>query len=1120
MNMKINKALTFGVGLMLAGSISVNAQKVSFNGEQVSLKQAFQKIESVSKYKIAYNATQLDVNKIVILNQKNVDVLKVLDAILVGTDCTYKINDGYIVITPVQKGTVRKIEGTVKDTKGEPIIGATVMVKGTATGTITDFDGNFSLDATDGANLEISYVGYQSQQIKAISGKLLAVTLKEDTEILDEVVVVGYGTQRKRDVTTSIASVRASDLKGQPVSSMAEAMAGKMPGVQITQGTGAPGSSLQIKVRGTGTITAGTSPLYVVDGVPLAKDQLNTFNMNDVESIEVLKDASSAAIYGSRGSNGVVLITTKKGTSGKTTVTYGGYYAWQSVSKKIDMLDAYEYAELAYDARNNTYVDKMESINRKRIAAGNSPLPFSISDNNALRLKNSGNDYNTIVPMELIPYLNGTPGLTNTDWQDEIFKTSFSTDHNVNVSGAIPHMPYRVSVSYTNENGILKTSNMERLTGAISLNPNFFDKKLNIQLNVKGIYNTNRFADTGAIGMATQYDPTQPIYMDGNPYGNGYFMYMKSGNNPTPVDIGLANPVSILDSKHDESTVYRSIGNAQIDYKFHFLPELRANLNLGYDVSKSEGDVIIEDNAPMTWCQGNYKTGFGENSSYYQLKRNTLLDFYLNYAKEFGAHHVDVMGGYSWQHFYNSTWTKYPYSTVKAEETGKEFYKDMEDYSTENYLVSFFGRLNYTLLNRYLVTFTLRNDGSSRFNKDNRWGLFPSVALAWKMKEENFLKGVDWLSDLKLRLGYGITGQQNLNNGDYPYMARYMYSKAGANYYFGNNKYSLIAPQAYDENLKWEETTTYNIGLDFGVLNNKLTGTLDLYYRKTDDLLNTVTAPAGTNFSNQLLTNVGTLENKGIELTLTAHPITTKDWDWTLSYNISYNKNEITKLTFNDDPAYKGVIHTGIDGATGYNIMINAVDHPYNSFYVWEQLYDKAGNPIEGAYVDQNGDNKIDEEDLVAYKKSAPDVFMGLTSQLSYKNWDLSFALRASIGNYAYNNVQSNREAWDGSQMYDQTGFLKNRLTSAWKTNFKTGQYRSSYYVQNASFVRMDNISLGYTFNKLFNDKQSARVYVTVQNPFVITKYDGLDPEISGSGVDNNIYPRPRVFMLGLNLNF
>ena len=969
------------------------------------------------------------------------------------------------------------VKGHVKDALGG-VIGANVVEKGNSTnGIITDLDGNFTLTVPQGATLVVSFIGYKTQEVAAAPSVI--ITLQDDAELLGEVVVIGYGTAKKNDLTGSVTAISADKMVKGAVTSATDMLVGKAAGVSVITDGGAPGAGATIRVRGGSSMSASNNPLIVIDGVPVDDGGINgmsnplaTVHPNDIETFTILKDASATAIYGSRASNGVIIINTKKGKSGRVQVGYSGTFSINTRPNKVDVMSANEFREFVTSK------------------FGESSAQFK-----AL-------------------------GQANTDWQDEIFKTSFSTDHNVNVSGAIPHMPYRVSVSYTNENGILKTSNMERLTGAISLNPNFFDKKLNIQLNVKGIYNTNRFADTGAIGMATQYDPTQPIYMDGNPYGNGYFMYMKSGNNPTPVDIGLANPVSILDSKHDESTVYRSIGNAQIDYKFHFLPELRANLNLGYDVSKSEGDVIIEDNAPMTWCQGNYKTGFGENSSYYQLKRNTLLDFYLNYAKEFGAHHVDVMGGYSWQHFYNSTWTKYPYSTVKAEETGKEFHKDMEDYSTENYLVSFFGRLNYTLLNRYLVTFTLRNDGSSRFNKDNRWGLFPSVALAWKMKEENFLKGVDWLSDLKLRLGYGITGQQNLNNGDYPYMARYMYSKAGANYYFGNNKYSLIAPQAYDENLKWEETTTYNIGLDFGVLNNKLTGTLDLYYRKTDDLLNTVTAPAGTNFSNQLLTNVGTLENKGIELTLTAHPITTKDWDWTLSYNISYNKNEITKLTFNDDPAYKGVIHTGIDGATGYNIMINAVDHPYNSFYVWEQLYDKAGNPIEGAYVDQNGDNKIDEEDLVAYKKSAPDVFMGLTSQLSYKNWDLSFALRASIGNYAYNNVQSNREAWDGSQMYDQTGFLKNRLTSAWKTNFKTGQYRSSYYVQNASFVRMDNISLGYTFNKLFNDKQSARVYVTVQNPFVITKYDGLDPEISGSGVDNNIYPRPRVFMLGLNLNF
>ena len=1070
--------------------ISAFSQGISLKNKEISVKEAMELLKEKSGYSFVFSSADVNTNKRISISTDKATIDDVVKQILQGqNNLTYEIQNKRIIVKKIQPGDKTKNKkikaiGKVVDDAGEPIIGATVREQGTTNGTITGIDGSFSLDVADNVNLEISYIGYETRKIRAQQGKKLDITMREDANVLDEVVVLGYGNIRRSDVTGSIASVSSESISKVASASVADALAGKMAGVQITTADGALDAEISVRVRGGGSITQDNSPLFLVDGFPV--DDLSGIPPTDIESIDVLKEASMTAIYGARGANGVVIVTTKNPKMGKTTVQFNSYLQMRTLARKIPVMNNYEFVMAEYEYQ----------MIRKGSDEG--------------FIKNFGY-YDDI---DLYKYTN------TTDWQDEIFKTSFSTDHNVNVSGAIPHMPYRVSVSYTNENGILKTSNMERLTGAISLNPNFFDKKLNIQLNVKGIYNTNRFADTGAIGMATQYDPTQPIYMDGNPYGNGYFMYMKSGNNPTPVDIGLANPVSILDSKHDESTVYRSIGNAQIDYKFHFLPELRANLNLGYDVSKSEGDVIIEDNAPMTWCQGNYKTGFGENSSYYQLKRNTLLDFYLNYAKEFGAHHVDVMGGYSWQHFYNSTWTKYPYSTVKAEETGKEFYKDMEDYSTENYLVSFFGRLNYTLLNRYLVTFTLRNDGSSRFNKDNRWGLFPSVALAWKMKEENFLKGVDWLSDLKLRLGYGITGQQNLNNGDYPYMARYMYSKAGANYYFGNNKYSLIAPQAYDENLKWEETTTYNIGLDFGVLNNKLTGTLDLYYRKTDDLLNTVTAPAGTNFSNQLLTNVGTLENKGIELTLTAHPITTKDWDWTLSYNISYNKNEITKLTFNDDPAYKGVIHTGIDGATGYNIMINAVDHPYNSFYVWEQLYDKAGNPIEGAYVDQNGDNKIDEEDLVAYKKSAPDVFMGLTSQLSYKNWDLSFALRASIGNYAYNNVQSNREAWDGSQMYDQTGFLKNRLTSAWKTNFKTGQYRSSYYVQNASFVRMDNISLGYTFNKLFNDKQSARVYVTVQNPFVITKYDGLDPEISGSGVDNNIYPRPRVFMLGLNLNF
>lgn len=968
------------------------------------------------------------------------------------------------------------VNGHVKDQTGEPIIGATVRVVGQDGGASTDIDGNFTVKAQQGATLQVSYIGYQ--MATATAQPNVTIVLQDDAaKALNEVVVIGYGKVKKNDLTGSVTALSADKMVKGAVTSASDMLVGKAAGVSVITDGGAPGAGATIRIRGGSSMSASNNPLVVIDGVPVDDTAINgmanplsTVHPDDIETMTILKDASATAIYGSRASNGVILITTKKGKAGGIKVGYSGSVKVSTHVKEVDVMSADDYRRFVTSKFGDA------SIQAKAL------------------------------------------GTSNTDWQKEIFRTSLSTDHNVNVSGSLPNLPYRVSVGFTNENGIIKTSKMERFTGAINLNPQLFDKHLNVQLNVKGIYNTNRFADLSAVGLATQYDPTQPIYMDGSTYGNGYFMYLNA--NGKPIDIGLANPVSILDSKSDKSKVYRSIGNAQFDYKFHFLPELRANLNLGYDVSKGEGDVIITDNSPMTWTQGSYKTGFGENSTYWQLKRNTLLEFYLNYANTFGAHNIDVMAGYSWQHFYRSEWTKYPYSAVKAQEKGEEFYKDSEDFKTESYLVSFFGRLNYTLLDRYLFTFTLRNDGSSRFSKDNRWGVFPSVALAWRLNEEAFLKDTKWLSDLKLRLGWGVTGQQNLNNGDYPYLARYAYSKAGANYFFGNKEYQLIAPQAYDQDLKWEETTTYNVGVDFGFFNGKLTGALDYYYRKTNDLLNSVPPPAGSNFSNELLTNVGTLVNKGVELSLTAHPISTKDLNWTIGYNISYNKNTITKLTINDDPKYKGVIHGGVDGATGYNIQINAVNQPYNSFYVFEQMYDSNGKPIEGVYVDQNGDNKIDDEDLIPYKKSAPDVYMGFTSQLTYKNWDFSFALRSSLGNYVYNNVQANREAWDGSQMYDQSGFLKNRLNSAWTTNFRAGQYRSSYYVQKASFLRMDNITLGYTFDKLFTTNQSARVYLTVQNPFVITNYNGLDPEISGEGIDNNIYPRPLSFMLGFSLKF
>ena len=968
------------------------------------------------------------------------------------------------------------VKGHVKDETGEPIIGATIRVAGQTGGTVTDFDGNFTINANTGDMISVSYIGYDV--FEAPAAAKMVVTLKEAKgESINEVVVIGYGRVKKNDLTGSVTALNAEKMVKGAVTSATDMLVGKAAGVSVITDGGAPGAGATIRIRGGSSMSASNNPLVVIDGVPVddggingMANPLSTVHPDDIATMTILKDASATAIYGSRASNGVILITTKKGKAGGIQVGYSGSVKVSTHAKEVDVMSADDFKRFVISKFGE------QSMQAKAL------------------------------------------GTSDTNWQKEVLRTSVSTDHNINVSGAVANLPYRVSLGYTNENGIVKTSNMERFTGAINVSPQLFDKHLSIQLNLKGIYNTNRFADLASLGMATQYDPTQPIYMKGSEYGNGYFMYLNDKGKP--VDIGLANPVSILTDKSDKTKVYRSIGNAQFDYKFHFLPDLRANLNLGYDVSKGTGDVITVDNSPMSWTWGNFKKGFGENSSFWQLKRNTLLEFYMNYTKTFGAHFIDAMAGYSWQHFYRSEWTKYPYSEAKAKEYGEEFYKGEDDFITENYLVSFFGRVNYTLLDRYLLTFTLRNDGSSRFNKDNRWGVFPSAALAWRINEEAFLKDTRWLDDLKLRLGYGVTGQQNLGNGDYPYMARYAYSQPGANYYFGDRRIQLIAPLAYDENLKWEETTTYNAGLDFGFFKGMLSGTLDFYYRQTNNLLNTVTAPAGTNFSNELLTNVGTLENKGVELSLTAHPITTKDFQWTLGYNVSYNKNTITKLTFNDDPTYKGVIHGGIDGATGYNIQINAVNKPYNSFYVFEQMYDENGTPIEGAYVDQNNDNKIDESDLIPYKKSAPDVYMGLTSQMNYKNWDLSFALRSSIGNYVYNNTQSNREAWDGSQMYDQTGFLKNRLNSATNKNFHVGQFRSSYYVQKADFVRMDNISLGYTFNKLFNDKQSARLYFTVQNPFVITNYSGIDPEISGEGIDKNIYPRPISFMFGFNFKF
>ncbi|QRX64488.1 TonB-dependent receptor [Dysgonomonadaceae bacterium zrk40] len=983
-----------------------------------------------------------------------------------------------ILSANAQTGTQINVSGSVTDVNGEPLIGVNILVEGTSTGTVTDYDGNFQLRVPADAVLNISYIGYRPQQIAVNNSTTIQIVLVEDTELLDELVVIGYGTVRKDDATGSVVAVDATKLNRGLATSPSDLLAGQVAGLSVVSAGGAPGSSSSIRIRGGSSMSASNDPLIVIDGVPVDNatgvsgmaNPLSTINSNDIETFTVLKDASATAIYGSRASNGVIIITTKKGKSGKLQMAYNGNFSVSTRTGAVDVMDAPTF--------RNYVVNSFGADSQQAAALGNS----------------------------------------ETNWQDQIFRTAVSTDHNISLSGSAGEkLPYRISLGYTNENGILKTSNLERYTGSINLSPSFLDGQLRVQLNARGMYNTNRFADQGAINSATQFDPTMPVYdTTGSPYGNGYHMTLKADG--TPIDIALANPLAILMQRQDNSKVMRSIGNMQVDYNMPFLDGLRANLNVGYDISDSNGDVMVEDNSPMSYTWGSYKSGWGENSTYSQYKLNTLLDFYLNYVKEAGAHRFDAMGGYSWQRFYNETENFYPYSAAMAAETGNEFYREGNDYSTESYVISFFGRLNYSLLDRYLLTLTLRNDGSSRFSPDNKWGLFPSAAFAWKIINEPFMADSDAMSDLKLRLGYGVTGQQNLGSGDYPWMGRYSYSQAGANYFFGDQMIPLIRPLAYDENLKWEETTTYNAGLDYGFLNNRITGAFDVYYRKTTDLLNTVGIAAGTNFSNQLLTNVGELENKGIEFTITGRPIVSKDWNWNLSYNVTLNQNRITKLTINDDPSYVGVRFGGIDGGTGNNIAIHAVNYPAGSFYVYEQVYDEAGKPLEGVFVDQNADGSINEQDMIPWKNASPDLYMGLSSQLSYKNWDFNFSVRGNIGNYAYNNIQSNRESKNTT--FDPSGWLKNRVNSATYTNFDAVHYQSSYYIQDASFMKVDNVSLGYNFTHLLNHQQTGRIHFTVQNPLVVTNYSGLDPEFTNNGIDNNIYPHPRVFILGLNLNF
>jgi iron complex outermembrane receptor protein len=961
-----------------------------------------------------------------------------------------------------------RVTGKVTDASdGSPLVGVTVIEKGTVNGTVTDANGVYGLTVASNGVLQVSYVGYLSQEIPVNNRTTIDVKLALNVQALQEVVVIGYGTVTKKDATGSVVAIGTSDFNKGSVARPQDLIVGKIPGVQITNSGGDPTSGATIRIRGGSSLSASNDPLIVIDGVPIDNagvsgmpNPLNLINSNDIESFTVLKDASATAIYGSRASNGVIIITTKKGISGRPfRVTYDGSVSVGFRTGEVKVLSPEEFRSVIYSRYSTT-----------------SPAAQLI-------------------------------GKYRTDWQKEIYQTAFSLDHNLSFSGSYKFLPYRFSVGYTNEKGLLKTSGLERLTSTINMNPTFLDNHLKVTVNAKYMNIRNRFADHGAIGAAVSMDPTQPVYDKSSSNYGGYFTWKQP--NGDPITIGVtSNPLALLELRNDRSMVNRFLGNVELEYKLHFLPDLKVTVNAGSDYSWSDGKVIVSEMAAWYW-----NSGKGRFNTYTQNKKNELLDIYANYKKDINAikSRIDFTAGYSWQHFYREgSYLERNYSKTIT-------YQDNE-YFTESYLVSFFGRLNYVLLNKYLLTFTLRDDGSSKFAEENRWGLFPSLAFAWDIKEESFLKNSNLFNSLKLRLGYGVTGQQDIG-GDYPYLARYTFGQDNARYQFGNTFVTTLRPEGYDRNLKWEETTTYNIGIDFGILKDRISGSAEYYYRPTKDLLNTIDVPAGTNLTNRITTNVGNLINKGYEFALNVKPFVNPNYSLTIGLNATINQNEITKLTAVDDPAFIGVETGGISGGVGNYVQINTVGYPRNTFFLAEQVYDAKGNPINNLYVDRNGDGIVTSQglsDRYRIKDPYPDVLMGFSSMFRYKNFDFSFNGRISIGNYVYNNVASG-SSYAG--LYASVGALSNLNRSILKTKFANPQYWSDYFLENGSFIRMDNVNLGYNFDNFAQSTGALRVYLSIQNLFVITRYSGLDPEVF-NGIDDNIYPRPMTFMLGARLEF
>ena len=959
----------------------------------------------------------------------------------------------------------RTIKGEVTDAQnGEALIGATVMVEGEKGGTVTDFDGNFSLQVSSSAKkIKVSYIGY-IDKVLSVSDNM-KVNLESDSKALADVVVIGYGTARKSDLTGSVATVKAKDFNKGLVSSPEQLINGKVSGVQIMSNSGSASAGSTIRVRGGASLNASNDPLIVLDGVPLeqggisgnSSNFLSMINPSDIESMTVLKDASSTAIYGSRASNGVIIITTKKGQQGGLKVNFNTTNSMQTRAQMVDMLSHDDFVNV---------INQFGTDNQKSLL-----------------------------------------GNANTDWNDEVYRTAFGTDNNLSLSGSIgKYWPFRVSAGYYNQSGLVRKDNVERWTGNVVLTPSFFQDHLKLTINAKGTLNNNSFNNGGAVWAAATFNPTIPVYSGNSNYGGFNEALDADGY---PVNAGVRNPRGLVDLYDSKSKVSRFIGSMDVDYKVHFLPDLKLHATIGADYAKGDGTIYVPGYAAQSFNKDESLSG----SDYKygpQKNENRLLTLYANYAKYFEniKSNVDLTAGYDYQ-FWKSTTPLYytksaagtTLSTVKA-----------SDY--RHVMLSYYGRVNYSFDGKYLLTATVRRDASSRFSKDTRWGTFPSVALGWTLTEEPWLKNQKVLSNLKLRASYGVTGQQE-GIGNYNYLPVYTSSVTGAEALINGQYITTYRPEAYVSDLKWETTTSWNFGLDFGFLNGRIGGAIDFYTRKTKDLLASVPTAAGTNFSKTILTNVGNVDSKGIEVSLNATPIQTKDWEWNLSYNFTWQNMKVKNLSLTQGGSQTNVkVGPSIDA---YQFQVLSEGYEPYMFYVYHQLYDsETGKPIEGAYADLNGDGEINDADLYRYHSPAPKYIMGLSTSLRYKQLTLGMSFRANIDNYVYNGMGMSTGAWE-TVSYNNSQ-LNNLNASFLKTGFKTRQYLSDYYVENASFLKLDNLSLSYNVGKI-NKWASLTVSAMVQNVFTITGYSGTDPEVP-NGMDNSFYPRPRTYSVSLGLQF